>query len=99
MKHLKDPTVGDTLIKKVRKEAISVWEFSITTIEQATRAKQSGAGAVLIGQGLVQNENPTEFIRKSEHFDPLTNKLVPVFVKICGITNERNTSFGGGSWC
>ena len=59
-----DPTVGDTLIKKVRKEAISVWESSITTIEQATRAKQSGAGAVLIGQGLVQNENPTEFIQQ-----------------------------------
>lgn len=61
---VEDPLLGDLLIGQIRKESISVWESSITSIEQAKKAKLSGACAVLIGQGLVQSENPAKFIQQ-----------------------------------
>lgn len=56
--------IGDELITRVRSDSVSVWESSITTLDQAKRARSAGAQAVLIGQGLVQSENPSHFIQQ-----------------------------------
>jgi indole-3-glycerol phosphate synthase len=57
-----DKSIGKKLISAVRPDAIAVWESSIRTIEDAQLARSSGAHAVLVGQGLVQHENPQDFI-------------------------------------
>jgi len=58
------PELGESLLSDLGDEIIKVWESSITTIEQAQKARRSGADAVLVGQGLVQHENPAYFIEQ-----------------------------------
>lgn len=48
-------------------DPISVWESGIKTIEDAKRAYEFGAEALLIGQGLVQNDDPAKFIEQIRH--------------------------------
>ena len=43
-------------------DPINVWESGIMSLEDAQRAYDCGADALLIGQGLVQSENPAKFI-------------------------------------
>lgn len=58
------PELGDEMISLIDKSAISVWESSISSIEDAARAKRAGAKAVLVGQALVQHNNPGGFIEQ-----------------------------------
>jgi indole-3-glycerol phosphate synthase len=58
-----DSTIGDEVIGGIT-GAVAVWESSILTIEDAQRAQKAGADVVLIGQGLVQHENPGKFIEQ-----------------------------------
>lgn len=59
-----NPELGDEMIRKIDKSAVSVWESSISSLQDAKRAKESGSDAVLIGQALVQHDNPSEFIEQ-----------------------------------
>lgn len=58
------PELGDLMIKEISDGTISIWESSIRSLDDAKRAKDAGADAVLVGQGLVQHKNPTEFIQQ-----------------------------------
>lgn len=57
-----NPHLGDELIQTIGDGVVSVWESSISSIDDAQRAKLSGADAVLVGQTLVQHDDPAGFI-------------------------------------
>lgn len=57
------PELGE-LLSNFDSDVIKVWESSILTLDDAIKARESGANAVLVGQGLVQSENPSDFIEQ-----------------------------------
>lgn len=57
-----DQKLGATLVSSIDSDACIVWESSIRSLDDAKKAKKSGADAVLVGQGLVQHTNPRHFI-------------------------------------
>lgn len=52
------------IFKNESSDPINVWESGIKSIDDAQRALDLGADALLIGQGLVQNEDPARFIEE-----------------------------------
>lgn len=52
------------IFKNESSDPINVWESGIHNTEDARRALDAGADAVLIGQGLVQNSDPARFIEE-----------------------------------
>ena len=59
-----NPLLGDEIIKEIDRDATSVWESSISNIDDAKRARKAGADCVLVGQALVSRDNPGEFIEQ-----------------------------------
>ncbi len=57
-----NPELGDDLISEIGEGPVSVWESSISSVDDARRARRAGADAVLVGQALVQHDNPEGFI-------------------------------------
>lgn len=51
-----------SILEKRNKNIINVWESGITNLGDAKKAYLYGADAVLVGQGLVQNDDPAKFI-------------------------------------
>jgi len=58
-----DLAITETLFPKIPKGIFRVSESGIFDIEDASRARDAGADAVLIGQALMQSEDPEAFIR------------------------------------
>lgn len=57
-----EPDRGAAMISTISKPTVSVWESSIVTLADAQRARSAGADCVLVGQGLVQHDDPGAFI-------------------------------------
>ncbi len=59
-----DLAVSENLIPKIPPPLISIAESGISTLEDVRRVKATGAHAALIGQGLMQREDPGSFIEQ-----------------------------------
>jgi indole-3-glycerol phosphate synthase len=58
-----DLALSERLIPQIPDDVFKVSESGIFTLEDAARARAAGADAVLIGQALMQSEDPESFIR------------------------------------
>ncbi len=59
-----DLAVSENLIPKIPHPLISIAESGISTLEDVRRVKATGAHAALIGQALMQHEDPGSFIQQ-----------------------------------
>lgn len=59
-----DLALSETLIPQIPAECVSIAESGIFTIEDVARVKAAGAQSVLIGQALMEHENPGAFIHQ-----------------------------------
>ena len=59
-----DLAVSENLIPKIPPSLISIAESGISTLQDVRRVKAVGAHATLIGQALMQHENPESFIEQ-----------------------------------
>ncbi len=59
-----DSSLGEKLMQHINPQSTKVWESSISSLEDAQRAFDSSANVVLVGQALVQHNNPAEFIQQ-----------------------------------
>jgi indole-3-glycerol phosphate synthase len=64
------PEIGEQLIKSMPSKTIRVWESSIRSIHDANFAASIGSDIVLVGQGLIQSENPAHFIEQMRNISP-----------------------------
>jgi indole-3-glycerol phosphate synthase len=59
-----DLALSERLIPQIPSGVFKISESGIFTLEDAARARAAGADAVLIGQALMQSEDPDSFIRE-----------------------------------
>ncbi len=59
-----DLAVSENLIPKIPPSLIAIAESGISTLEDVRRVKAAGAHATLIGQALMQHEDPQSFIEQ-----------------------------------
>ena len=59
-----DLAISEHLLPMVPPEVLRISESGIFDIEGAARAREAGADAVLIGQALMEMENPEPFIKE-----------------------------------
>ena len=59
-----DLAVSEKLIPKIPPSLISIAESGIATLEDARRVKAAGAHAALIGQALMQHQDPASFMER-----------------------------------
>lgn len=58
-----DLAISETLIPQIPDDIIAVSESGIFTVEDAERASACGANAILVGQALMQAEDPDELVK------------------------------------
>lgn len=58
-----DLEISEKLIPQIPDEVITISESGISTTEDAARMRYAGADAVLVGEALMKNEEPADFIR------------------------------------
>lgn len=59
-----DTLLAQEIFSNKNPNIVNIWESGIIALEDAKRAYDSGADALLIGQGLVQSNDPAEFIKQ-----------------------------------
>ena len=58
-----DLAISEELIPQIPDDVIAVSESGIFTVEDAERASACGANAILVGQALMQAEDPDELVK------------------------------------